>query len=659
MKSFSEQLSKHHPGDAMALVITSLMLAVPMSAVATDYIFNPASGTHDWSTSTIWTPDGVPGDGDNIDATLISASGATVRLLGTTRTINDLTKTVANRWNINGNAAALSTLNVNNIHIATNNMAFLDGSGGVGLQVNATNISVTSGGGLYFGTTSNSSSNLQKGLSVSGTTSVSGTGFLRLNVVNAAGSSFSLGLLDVSGSGVVTLANAPTGKASTTANVSGLSGSGGFVQANLALSQTGNVATLAINNSIDHSSATVLRDGVSTDHGGTLLLSKSGIGTQILTGANTYTGTTTINAGTLQFGKQVSLYNNTLANWTAENLIVNSGATAAFNIGGTGEFTSADLDTLLALGTATGGFKDGARVGLDTTNASGGSFTYGSVIANSNSGANALGLTKLGTGTLILSGVNTYSGGTSINDGVLSISADSGLGIAPPTATPAHLTFNGGTLATTDSFTLDANRGVSLGASGGTFDVADTTTLSYGGIMADSGSLTKTGTGTLALSGASSYTGATNVNAGTLAISNNMALGTVAGGVTVANLATLQLSGDITVGDEALSLTGDGAVAGIGALQNLSGNNTWGGDITVTAGATRIDAAAGSSLLITGDIITNGTGNLNIGGAGDMEISGVISGGLQIFKSSVVAAPSPSAIPTTPTPTTPPSPQAH
>lgn len=96
MKSFSEQLSKHHPGDAMALVITSLMLAVPMSAVATDYIFNPASGTHDWSTSTIWTPDGVPGDGDNIDATLISASGATVRLLGTTRTINDLTKTVAN-----------------------------------------------------------------------------------------------------------------------------------------------------------------------------------------------------------------------------------------------------------------------------------------------------------------------------------------------------------------------------------------------------------------------------------------------------------------------------------------------------------------------------------------------------------------------------------
>ena len=159
--------------------------------------------------------------------------------------------------------------------------------------------------------------------------------------------------------------------------------------------------------------------GVLQNGAGTLALTKGGSATLTLSGANTYTGVTTVNAGMLQEAKEVSLYNDTPASWTATNIVVASGATLAFNVGGTGEFTATDLNTLLALGTASGGFKSGSTVALDTTNAAGANFSYSSAIANPNGGANVLGLTKLGANTLTLSGANTYTGATAINVGTV------------------------------------------------------------------------------------------------------------------------------------------------------------------------------------------------------------------------------------------------
>ena len=133
---------------------------------------------------------------------------------------------------------------------------------------------------------------------------------------------------------------------------------------------------------------------------------------------STYTGTTTVEDGILQFDKRLGLYNNTPASWTAANLTVKDGATLALRVGGSVGFTSANLDTLLALGGTTGGFEDGSTAGLHTGL---GDFTYGSVIADPNSGANALGLRKMGGNILKLTGNNTYTGPTVVEQGYLQI----------------------------------------------------------------------------------------------------------------------------------------------------------------------------------------------------------------------------------------------
>jgi autotransporter-associated beta strand protein len=188
-------------------------------------------------------------------------------------------------------------------------------------------------------------------------------------------------------------------------------------------------------------------------------LTKTDEGTLTLSGANTYTGITTISGGTLQFAKLASLYNGTPANWTAAKLIVGSGATAVFNVGGTGEFTAANLDTLKSLGGASNGFTSGSFLGMDTTNA-GGNFSYLSSIADPN--GNVLGLTKSGLGSLTLSGASTYTGATTVSAGRL---------VVDGSITSATTVNSGGTLGghgTVGAVTIKSGGVISPGNSPGT-----------------------------------------------------------------------------------------------------------------------------------------------------------------------------------------------
>ena len=195
--------------------------------------------------------------------------------------------------------------------------------------------------------------------------------------------------------------------------------------------------------------------------------------------------------------------------------------------------------------------------------AAGMTMSYGGVIANNTGTGNLTVGSGTNRGTLILSGTNTYSGITTVNTGVLSIGTDLNLGAAPGSVTAGKLVSNGGTLLASASFTLSSNRGIAVGPNSGTgsgeIDVANGTTLTYGGIIANNGGTgcltvgSGTNTGTLAISGSNTYTGGTTaVNAGTLLVNSTTGSGTGTGNVAVASGGTLggtgNISGGVTIG---------------------------------------------------------------------------------------------------------------
>ncbi len=265
------------------------------------------------------------------------------------------------------------------------------------------------------------------------------------------------------------------------------------------------------------------------------------------------------------------------------------------------------------------------------------------------------GLTKVDAGTLTLSGsgVNNYSGATNVNGGILNIRKASALGPSAGTgtsvATAAVLQVQGGLTFNTEPLTLN---GAGIGATGalrnitgnniwpGNISLASPSTVGTntgtlltlnGNITGAAGGLTKVGAGTLQLSGAgaNTYSGTTNVNAGVLNIRKASALGNFGGGAanatTVANGAVLQLQGGVIFNAEALTLNGAGSGA-TGALRNISGNNTWPGNIALAAAST-IGSDA-NTLTVNGNI-ANGGFLLTVTGAGNTVFggAGVLSGG--------------------------------
>ena len=168
--------------------------------------------------------------------------------------------------------------------------------------------------------------------------------------------------------------------------------------------------------------------------------------------------------------------------------------------------------------TAAGSGATVVRVGDGTAAGTGMTAIIASVLQGSTQ------LVKEDLGTLVLSGANTYTGGTAIDGGAVQVAADSNLGAAT-----GPLSFNGGTLATTASFT--SGRATTLDSGGGTFDVAPSTTLTMSGAIDGTGALSKSNAGTLVLAADNTYTGGTAIAAGTLQLGTGGTTGSILGNV--------------------------------------------------------------------------------------------------------------------------------
>ncbi|EDY19998.1 autotransporter-associated beta strand repeat protein [Chthoniobacter flavus Ellin428] len=373
-------------------------------------------------------------------------------------------------------------------------------------------------------------------------------------------------------------------------------------------------------------------------------ITKLGAGTLTLAGDNTYTGPTTVSAGTLQIG--------------------NGGAT-------------------------------GSILGNATNNATlifnrGDAWTYGGVISGTGN------LVKNGGGTLTLAGSSTFTGGTTVNAGTLKLTAGGSVGtirgaltINPGTvvetattdafgyATGAKVdsvTINGGTLNHTVAgdigwgvaYTL--SNGALLSSNGGVSDASAASMFAFGGpiggntsvnvtagvntiaghvdLRGDSDNpnisntnvnftvasgatlnvtagisshvpfgtvgpvgITKLGAGLMTLTGTNTYTGATIISAGTLQIGNGGAAGSVIGNISD-NAALVFNRTDAFTYSGIISGTGSLTQAGTGAL-TLSNNQTYTGLTTLTNGTLRVNGAlASTAVSVQSGATLGGTGTL-------------------------------------------------
>jgi autotransporter-associated beta strand protein len=377
-------------------------------------------------------------------------------------------------------------------------------------------------------------------------------------------------------------------------------------------------------------------------------LNKTGSGTLTLANAVTPGAASrpyVVQAGTLQFAVRSALSNATTGNWTAAKIVVASGATLAFNVGGANEFTTSDITTLLtnlAASTATtvsattgNGMNAGSILGFDTTNASGGNFTITDTIANTTGASGgSRGLTKLGTGTLLLSGNNTYTGTNTLSAGTLQVGHANALG------TSGNITFSGGTMQFASGGS-GADYGSRIKNSASTM-VLDTNgqSVTFSGAIDSSNTagLTKTGTGTLTLSAANSYTGGTAINAGTLQVGDANALGT-SGNITFSG-GTMSFSSSGAGADygsriknsaSAMVFDTNGQSVTFGAIDNsnangltkngsgtltLSGANTYTGATTVNAGTLTLSGGLSNSSVTVNGGFLNQTSTGSIAGTG-------------------------------------------
>ena len=315
-------------------------------------------------------------------------------------------------------------------------------------------------------------------------------------------------------------------------------------------------------------------------------LTKSGEGTLVLDQVNSWTGGLILKAGTLQLARFGALPN-------GNDVIVHGGK---LDLNGYNTTLSSLIGYGGEIGLASG------QLTLDQST--------DSVIASTITGIGGS-LVKNGSGTLLLTGSNTYSGGTTVSGGTLAVSTDANLGTGTLGLNGAKL-LTLGNIASTRNITLTGNA---------TIETLFGTTFATSGNVSGTGSLIKDGWGTLVLAGNTNPGGGTTIAAGTLQIGNGGGAGTLTGNVT---------NNGIIAFNRAVASNYSGVISGGGALVQkgasileLTGDNTYTGGTLISSGTLQL-GVGGTSGSITGDVVNNGA--LSIQRSDVYKFGGTITG---------------------------------
>lgn len=685
-------------------------------------------GNSAWNTNTNWNPSVVPAIGSDIlfDNTYVG-SAQTINV-GSAQTVRSISFDAPFNYTLNNSTitfdadgtAGFSGLNVSSTHgtstftvnsalVAANDITFRNTTTGT-LQVNG-NVALNG----YRLTLDGVGTATNVAGVISGTGNVvkndAGTATLSGNNTYSGGTTVNYGTLNANhanalGTGSVTLAGGTLGSTngSTVGNTLSLTADSGLsgITTTGALTQTGGSYTLDMagathsgavnlsNNStartltveVDNGTSTI--SGVIANGGGSTggSLTKTGAGELVLSGANTYTGTTTINEGTVTLGA---------SNRLADTSNVTLGASGTLNLNGNSERVN-NLTAAAGGATIDFGATSGANAFVFNTYTAPPSGVL--VVNNYESGTDTFGALTAGqnVSTIYLSGYgvaqvagsttssaygniyavtaapvtykewdgssnstwttnNNWTSPTEPNSSQIALFGDLGLGRLTATldanqtiagirfdadATSGYTLNQSGTRTLTLTGTVpyiqqqsSANHtltGFTLALAANTVvDITGSGNLTINSVISNSSgtrSLIRDGSGSglLILGGNNTFSGGLYVNQGIVRATNSGALGT--GTANIASGGTLQLSGGLSI-NEAINVTGQG-VGGSGAINNVSGTNTLSGTITET-GATRLTADSGTTLNLTGNLTGTNT-NTTFAGPGTVNVARITTG---------------------------------
>ena len=448
---------------------------------------------------------------------------------------------------------------------------------------------------------------LASAITGSGSITKTGAGTLTLSGVNTY-----IGTTTLTGGTLSVSNNNQLGR--TTSTPSSLSFNGGtlevtgtaFTSTNRAIAFGANGGTIKVADAANSLSLSGARTGSGR-------LTKSGAGTLVLTVSNTsFTGDTYLVGGTL------SVSNNNQLGQTSGNP-----PDLYFN-GGTLRVTGTSMTNL---GNRVVNWQDGGG-GFEIV-ASANSFTVGSALSGTG------GLTKSGAGTLVLSGSNSYSGNTTVSVGTLRAGAAGGLSSASAHTIGATGTIDlAGFSATIGSLAGSAGAVVTNSATSGTARLTaggNNGSTTYAGVLRNGSrattALTKTGSGTLTLTGANTYTGGTTVAAGTLRIGAGGTSGSITGNVSINAGGTLAFDRSDNISFTGISGQGDLCQQGVGRLTLTGDNSAFIGGTTVAAGRLSIGAGSvlGGAVTVRAGAVLEGTGSVL--GAVTVDDDGILAPG--------------------------------